>query len=154
MSAAELTLGRGVTTYEHGCFNLVATEPSGREISKWPPETDSPGVGEDDAPAWMVLFDVRETQPDERLHTDGKMDHPLISIVGSDQGLCLLISSGTKTPPESEAGPMQMFIDREQFQNVLPDLAHWAETGEWKRAADCVTQIPPGLFGDEAGGGA
>lgn len=100
-----------------------------------PQETEQDGDGDGGAGPFMTLFDARETQPDERLQTDGKMDHPTIHLVGCEEGLTLHFATGTLTPPETEA-PFLMYLDREQLAKVWPDLTRFVETGKWP-------QMPP-----------
>lgn len=89
---------------------------------------------------WLVLRDVREQQPDERLQTDGVQDHPCMFLVGSEPGLLVHFVTGVLTPPETEE-PYTIYLGRERLKEVWPFLTHWIETGEWK--PDEEPPLPP-----------
>lgn len=98
-----------------------------------PPPVEIGGDGDDSGlppGPFLILRDVREEQPDERIQTDGVQDHPFIALLGFPEGLSLNFTPGTRTLPESEE-PFQILLDREVLKAVWPILTVYVETGKW-----------------------
>lgn len=83
---------------------------------------------------FLVLLDVRETQPVERLVEDGKMDFPYLSLFGKPEGLFVDFVPGQNTIDTDQE--KELAISRELLKHLWPALTHYVHTGEWCNSAE------------------
>ena len=92
--------------------------------------SDESAAAPEDAPErFLILRDVREAQPAERIGQDGVQDYPYLALFGNEKGLLVEFIPGVKTQGTDEEG--RICLLREELKQAWPALTHHIYTGEW-----------------------